>query len=106
MGDQRVMDVTLLAPAGATYTSGGDSITPAQVGLDVVDYVVVMVDGFGSNTNGVALVAPNLGSASGGETTIKMQLFGTGAASGDTFAELGASTAVAALQLHCLFYGV
>lgn len=104
-GSERVMDVTLLAPTGATYTTGGDSITAAQVGLDVIDFVIAMPDGNAANTNGVGLVAPNLGSGPGA-TSVKLQLFGTGGSSGATLVELAGATSVAAFGIRARFYGV
>jgi len=85
--------------ATGTYTSGGDAFTLAQLGLSQLDFVSVMYDGSASNSNGVALVAPNISGK-------KWQLFGTGGGSGQTFAELGASTTVTNFQFVARCYGV
>lgn len=101
-GDQVIKDVTLTATG--TYTTGGDSVTAAALGLDVIDFMEVMVDGNGANTNGTALVSPNLATAG----SAKLQLWGAnGAAAGvATFVEIPAATTMTGLTLHCLVYGV
>lgn len=98
IGSQKAMDFQVIATG--TYTSGGDSFgTPATVGLDQIDFVSIMYDGSGANTNGIALVAPNL-------TTNKFQLFGTGASSQTPFLELAASTTITGLTFVARFFGV
>jgi len=96
-GKERVVYGQLIGTG--TYTTTGDAITAAQFGLDVLDDLILIPDGSGVNTNGTALAAPNL-------TTLKIQLFGTGGGSGDTFAELGSATTVTGITWRVIALGV
>lgn len=103
-GDQRISYVTLTSPASGsdTYTTGGDSITPAQVGLDVIDFAdCSLAAPAGQATAYVTLFTPGVGSAAG-----KLQLFGSGSSSGAVLAEVTGATAVASFSINCEFRGV
>lgn len=102
IGSERMMDVTLVGTG--TYTTGGDTVTAAALGLDVIDFIIPVIDGNGANTNGVAVVAPNLGS-SPGATSVKLQLFGTGGGSGQTLAEVGNATTVTGITIRARVFG-
>lgn len=97
MGTEQIMDWQVTATG--TYTTGGDAFTPAQLGLDVIDFISIMYDGSGANTNGVALVAPNL-------TSNLWQLFGTGTATTDPFNEIGSGQTMTGFQFIARCYGV
>ena len=97
MGVEKVMDWQVTATG--TYTTGGDAFTPAALGLDVIDFISIMVDGSSVNTNGVALVAPDL-------TNNKWQLWGTGAADTDMFDQIAGGTTVSTFRFIARVYGV
>src|SRR5215469_9133829 len=42
VGDQKVMDVSF--SANGSYATGGDTLAPASVGLDVIDFIVFTPD--------------------------------------------------------------
>jgi len=85
--------------ATGTYTTGGDAFTLAQLGLTQLDFISIMYDGSASNTNGIAIVAPNISGK-------LWQLFGSNSSSGTTFPELGSSTTVTGFQFVARCYGV
>lgn len=100
VGDQRIMDVSFVA--SGTYTgSGGDVITGAQVGLDVIDIFQPVLDtGAGAQTNGVGVLGWN-------STAGKLQIFVQGTAgAGDTMVELSNGTTVTGLGFRALIWGV
>jgi hypothetical protein len=90
-GDQRISYCTLVSPASCSYTTGGDSITPAQVGLDVIDFanLNLAIVTSGMTTAYAVNFTPGTGSAAG-----KLQLFTTTAATAP-LAELGSSSSAA-----------
>ena len=102
MGDQRVMDVTLVATGNytnsGTITNSGDTLTPATVGLDVIDFIAFTLDmSGGTNANNIGI--PTWNSANG-----KIQLFASNSAS--TIAEMTNNTTITGLSFRCLIYGV
>ena len=103
VGSETVVDATIVGTG--TYTTGGDVLTAAALGLDVIDFISGNVDGNGANTNGAALPAWNLGSGPGA-TSVTIMLFGGAASSGATFAQLGSSTTVTGLTFRIRAYGV
>lgn len=83
-GDEKVSYVTIVC--GANYVAGGDTFTPAQCGLDVIDYVSFL--GVGVLTaGGTTAVVPTLSYLSTPSAPL-LQLFGTGAASTAALAEM------------------
>ena len=107
VGSQVVKDVTLVATG--TYVTGGDTtLTANSFGLDYIDIIIPVVDGHGANTNGVVLLAPNLGAAGGTglNGTVTMQMFATGSGNAAAFAELGNGNTITGFTAHCLVYGV
>src|ERR1700722_7141227 len=104
-GDQRISYVTLTSPASGsdTYTTGGDTITPAQVGLDVIDFADASLAMPAAATTAYGVViTPGPGSGA----NAKVQLFGSGASSGAVLAEVTGSTAVASFSIIAEFRGV
>ena len=103
-GDERVFFVTLTSPASGsdTYTTGGDNIAPALVGLDYIDFATAdLAVPSGQATGYVVNITPGVGAG----VNAKLQLFG-GAASGVALAEVSSSTAVASYTINAVFYGV
>ena len=98
-GAERAMQLQFLATG--TYTSGGDSITPAQCGLDTIDCLIPVLDtGAGAQTNGVGVLAWNT-------STNTLQIFVQGTAgAGDTMVELTGGTTVTGLGFTAIVIGV
>ena len=105
-GDQRVVYATLTSPASGsdTYTTGGDTVAPSAVGLDVIDFVNItgVAEPTALTTGYIVNIIPGVGSAA----NMKVQLFATGGSSGAALAELGSSTAVASFSFEGQFFGV
>jgi hypothetical protein len=99
-GDQRVMDCSF--SINGTYVTGGFTISPNVVGLDVIDYVDAGVDASsGAGTAVAYLYGWNKSSG-------KMQLFVTASTpDGATgFAELTNGSTVTTAGFDALIYGV
>ena len=97
VGVEKAMDWQIILTG--TYVTGGFSITPANLGLDTIDFVAIMPDGSGANTNGVALVVPNL-------STNLWLLYGTGAADTDAFDQIGNGNTITGFTFIARVYGV
>ena len=97
MGCEKVMDWKIAL--SGTYVTGGFSLTPATLGLDTIDFVSTMIDGSTTQTNGVALVAPNL-------TSNLWLLFGSGANAGDMLSEVGNGDTVTDFTFIARVWGV
>lgn len=98
-GHERAMDFSFLATG--TYTTGGDAITAAQVGLDVIDLMLPVVDvSAGSGTPAGAVLAWN-------NSTGKMQLFVQGTAgAGTLMVELTNGTTITGFGFRAIVLGV
>lgn len=103
-GDMRIVYVTLASPASGsnTYTAGGDSITPAQVGLDYIDYA----DAGDLNLGGTPATGYAVNMIPNGSSACKVQLFGGGASAGAVLQEPSGGTAVASGTIIAEFRGV
>jgi hypothetical protein len=100
VGDQRVMDFAFSITG--TYVTGGFAISPASVGLDVIDFVVMTPDpSSGAGTAVAYILAWNA-------STGKVQLFVTASTpDGATgFAELTNGSTVTTAGFDALIYGV
>ena len=99
-GDQRVMDFSI--SLSGTYVTGGFTITPASVGLDVIDFVIPVPDPSAGAGTAVAYVY------AWNSSTGKMQLFVTPSSPDGTLAmvELTSTTTVTTAGVRCLIYGV
>lgn len=77
-GDQMIVFATL--SASGTYTTGGDNVNPALVGLDVIDYCdITIVQSAALGTTGfVGQITPGVGSLA----NAKLQVYGMAAAAG------------------------
>ena len=98
-GHERCMQIRFVATG--TYTSGGDSITPAQCGLDVIDAFIPVLDtNAGAQTNGVGVLGWN-------SSTNALQIFVQGTAgAGTTMVELSNATTITGLGFTALVLGV
>ena len=82
-GNKKVSHITVVP--GASYVAGGDTFTPAQCGLDVIDWLVPL---FGQLTAGCATAVVPVLSILGTAAAPLLQLFGTGASSTAALAEM------------------
>jgi len=97
-GSEKVMDWKIVL-TGTFTTQAAFQFTAAKFGLDAIDFIEVMPDGSGTNTNGMAILAPNIGNTS-------YKMYGTGASSGNTFVLLTNPTTVSTMQFIVRVYGV
>lgn len=100
VGDQRVMDFAF--SISGTYVTGGFTITPPSVGLDVIDFVVITPDPSSGAGTAVAYVY------AWNSSTGKVQLFVTPSSPDGTLAmvELTNTTTVTTAGFNALIYGV
>ena len=99
-GDQRMMDFSV--SLNGTYATGGFTIAPGTVGLDVIDYVIAILDPSAGAGTAVAYVY------AWNRSTGKMQLFVTPSSPDGTlaFVQLTDTTTVTTAGVRLLFYGV
>lgn len=105
-GDERVVYATLTSPASGsdTYTTGGDIITPAQVGLAYIDFANCNV---AYPTGGATAYLVNIVPGVGENANALVQLFTAATSTGptDPLAEAQGST-VASYSFNVQFFGV
>lgn len=97
-GSEKIMDWKV-SLSGTYTTITGFAFTPATFGLDAIDFIDVMIDGSGANTNGTMIVLPNL-------STNKFLLFATSASSGAPFLQVANPTLITGFQFIARVYGV
>lgn len=83
-GNKRVSFVTIVP--SASYVAGGDTFTPAQCGLDVIDYVVFRGPAV-LTAGGTTAAVPGISLLSTASSLL-LQLFGTGSSSTTALIEL------------------
>jgi hypothetical protein len=105
-GDQRVVYATLSTPASGsnTYTSGGDTITPASVGLAYIDYADA--NALITTSNGANAYVVNITPGVGENVAAKIQLYTSNGAAPNALAEETNGTAVASFSMNVQFFGV
>lgn len=100
IGDQRMMDFSF--SINGTYVSGGFTISPASIGLDVIDFVIFTPDPSAGSGTAVAY------NYAWNSSTGKVQLFTTPSTPDGTQAdaELSNGATVTTAGFRAFFYGV
>jgi len=98
-GSEKVMDWKIVL-SGTYTTTSQFTFSAAKFGLDTIDFIEIMPDGSGANTNGMAILAPAFA------TTKFYKAYGTGASSGATLHTLTNPTTITGMQFIVRVYGV
>lgn len=100
-GDERVVYATLTSNGGS-YTAGGDSVTNASIGLDVLDFADGNPGVVAAGTTGFLVnIIPGAGSGA----SFKVQLLATGSGNQAALAEFS-GTPGNLTTISCEFRGV